>query len=203
MDFEWDRLDQRPLVYASLGTLQNRSWEIFRIIADACADLNVQLVISLGGGLERERLGTLRGNPIVVSYAPQLEIIQRAAVVITHAGLNTVLESLAQGVPLVCIPLANDQPGVASRVAARGAGVVIPPQRLKVDRLRTAVRAVLMEGSYRSAARKVQAAMSQIDGLGRAADIVEDALQISLREPADALERQPSGALPCIEQLET
>lgn len=180
VDFAWDRLDGRPLVYASLGTLQNRSLEIFRKIAEACAALNVQLVLSLGGGLDPERLGMLSGNPVVVSFAPQLELVKRASVVITHAGLNTVLESLAVGVPLVCIPLGNDQPGVASRVATHGAGIVVPPRRASVARLRSAVRTVLEVDSYRRAARKLQAAMSEIDGLEQAADIVEDVLKIKI-----------------------
>ena len=176
VDFEWNRLDGRPLVYASLGTLQNGSQDIFRIIADACARLHVQLVISLGGGLDPQRLGVLSGDPLVVKYAPQLEIVKRAAVVITHAGLNTALESLAEGVPLVCIPLGNDQPGVAARVAARGAGVVVSRRRLSAKRLRSAVHAVLENEQYRCAARNVQASMLHMDGLQRAADIVEDAL---------------------------
>lgn len=187
VDFAWDRLDGRPLVYASLGTLQNRSLEIFRKIAEACANLNVQLVISLGGGLEPDRLGTLGGDPLVVRFAPQLELVKRASVVITHAGLNTVLESLAVGVPLVCIPLGNDQPGVASRVATHGAGVVVPPRRASVARLRSAVRTVLENDSYRRAARKLQAAMSEIDGLEQAADIVEDVLKIRVCPRAQTL----------------
>ena len=126
IDFPWDQLDGRPLVYATLGTLQNGSEHIFRTIATACAPLPVQLVITLGGGLDRARLGTLAGDPIVVNYAPQLDLIKRAAIVITHAGINTALESLAEGVPMVCTPIGNDQPGVAARVAARGAGVVVP-----------------------------------------------------------------------------
>jgi zeaxanthin glucosyltransferase len=178
VDFAWNRLDGRPLVYTTLGTLQNRAQEIFRMIAEACASLPVQLVISLGGGLEAEQLGVLSGNPIVVTYAPQLEIVKRAALVITHGGINTVLESLSEGVPLVCIPLGNDQPGVASRVAARGAGIVVPPRRANAKRLHAAVRAVLEDESYRSAARKLQVAISQIDGLERAANMVEDALKI-------------------------
>ena len=178
VDFPWDRLDGRPLVFASLGTLQNRSLDLFRKIADACAGLNVQLVISLGGGLEPDRLGALSGDPLVVRFAPQLEIVKRASVVITHAGINTVLESLAEGVPLVCIPLGNDQPGVAARVAAHAAGIVVPPRKANVKRLRSAVRAVLEDESYRRAARKIQAAMSEIDGLELAADIVEDVLKI-------------------------
>jgi zeaxanthin glucosyltransferase len=178
IEFDWHRLDGRPLVYASLGTLQNGSEKIFRVIAAACADLTVQLVMSLGGGIDRERLGPLSGDPIVVKYAPQLDLIKRSAIVITHAGINTVLESLAEGVPLVCIPLGNDQPGVASRVKSRGAGVVVPPRGLTAKRLRSALCAVLEDESYRTAARKLQASILQSDGLGVAADIVEDALKI-------------------------
>src|ERR1700722_200151 len=186
VDFEWNRLDGRPLVYASLGTLQNGSQHIFRMIADACAGLPVQLVISLGGGLDPERLGVLSGDPLVVKYAPQLEIVKRAAAVITHAGMNTTLESLAEGVPLVCIPLGNDQPGVAARVAARGVGIVVPRRKLNVKRLRSAVRAVLKDEKYRSAAREMQAAILRVDGLQRAADIIENALKIGVAAPADA-----------------
>jgi zeaxanthin glucosyltransferase len=181
VDFPWDQLDGRPLVFASLGTLQNRSRDIFRKIAQACAELNVQLVISLGGGLEPDRLGALSGNPLVVRFAPQLEIVKRASVVITHAGVNTVLESLSEGVPLVCIPLGNDQPGVAARVKARGAGIVVPPRSANAKRLRSAVRAVLENDSYRLAARKIQSAIAEIDGLDRAADIIEDVLKIRMR----------------------
>jgi len=57
VDFPWDRLNGKPLVYASLGTLQNESEAIFRTIAEAFAGLDVQLVISLGGGLDLSRLG--------------------------------------------------------------------------------------------------------------------------------------------------
>ena len=178
VDFPWHQLDGRPLVYASLGTLQNGSEESFKIIAEGCSGLNVQLVLSLGGGLDPARLANLPGNPIVVRYAPQLDLLQRASAVITHAGLNTVLESLAESVPLVAIPLGNDQPGVAARIAAKGAGVVIPKRKLNVSRLRSAVQSVLGDGRYRAAARNLQAAIQQVDGLERAADIIEDALKI-------------------------
>jgi MGT family glycosyltransferase len=178
VDFPWERLDGRKLIYASLGTLQNGSEDIFRTIAGACAGLDAQLVISLGGGLDPERLGDLPGDPLVVRYAPQLEIVKRATAVITHAGLNTVLEALAEGVPLVCLPQGNDQPGVAARVAARRAGVVVSRTRLTADRLRAAVRSVLEDENYRQAARTVQAAMQQVDGPERAADVIEEALKI-------------------------
>ena len=120
--FPWNLLDQRPLIYASMGTLQNRQQFIFAVIAAACATLDAQLVISLGsrdqdaGAVAAEFVG----DPIVVAFAPQLELLDRAAFIITHAGLNTALEALAHGLPMVAIPITNDQPGVA-RPAQRGA----------------------------------------------------------------------------------
>src|SRR5207244_2301491 len=110
--FPFERLDGRPLIYTSMGTIQNQLMPIFRTIAAACAGLDAQLVMALGVK-DAPLLEGLKGDPIIVAYAPQLELLRRASLVITHAGLNTVLESLAHGVPMVAIPIANDQPGVA------------------------------------------------------------------------------------------
>ena len=176
--FPWERLNGKPLVYASMGTLQNGSEGIFCTIAQACAGLDVQFVLSMGGSREPRELGELPGSPIVVRYAPQLDLLQRAAVVVTHAGLNTTLESLAEGVPLVAIPMGNDQPGVAARIAHVGAGVVIPQRKLNRRRLRRAIDAVLQEEKYGSAARRVQQAIRQANGLERAADVIEGALKL-------------------------
>jgi MGT family glycosyltransferase len=176
--FPWDRLDGRPLIYASLGTLQNGSEAIYETIAEACAPLDAQLLISLGGGLDPATFKKLAGDPVLVSFAPQLEILKRAALVIAHGGINTVLESLSEGVPLVLVPLANDQPGVAARVKARGAGVVVPRRKLSPARLRKAVQFVLTHPGYREAARKLQLAFREIDGPDCAADLIEQALEI-------------------------
>jgi zeaxanthin glucosyltransferase len=83
-----------------MGTIQNRLLEVFSTIASACEGLDAQLVIDLGGGAAPESLPKLPGNPIVVGYAPQLELLQKATLTITHAGMNTTLESLINGVPM-------------------------------------------------------------------------------------------------------
>jgi zeaxanthin glucosyltransferase len=177
IEFPWEQLDGRPLIYASLGTLQNGSEAVFRTIADACAGLDAQLLISLGGGLDPAKLNSLVGAPLVVSYAPQLEILKRAALVITHAGINTVLESLAEGVPLVAIPLGNDQPGVAARLKAHGAGAVVSRRRLTSGRLRKAVTLVLEDCRFREAAEDLKRAIQGMDGPGRAAELIEQLLE--------------------------
>ncbi len=172
-DFPYEKLTGQPLIYASMGTVQNRLLGVFKSIAEACNDLDAQLVISLGGSATPESLGSLPGNPLVVGYAPQLELLQKAALTITHAGMNTTLESLNNGVPMVAIPVANDQPGVAARVAWAGAGEAIPLSRVNVPKLRTAIQKVLTEDSYKQNAVRLQEAIQKAGGVSRAIDIVE------------------------------
>src|SRR5262249_54422265 len=150
----WERLDpDRPLMYASMGTLQNGILRTFRMIAEACAGLDVQLVISLGGGQDPALLGDLPGDPVVVGYAPQLDLVRRAVLTLSPGGLNTALESLAQGVPMVVLPVTYDQPGVGARVEWAGVGRSIPVGRVTVGRLRNAVGEVLSNPVYGARAR--------------------------------------------------
>ncbi|MBE9193143.1 glycosyltransferase [Gloeocapsopsis crepidinum LEGE 06123] len=171
--FPFEQLTGKPLIYASLGTIQNQLLGTFQVIAEACQELDAQLVIALGGGSKPESLPALPGSPLVVEYAPQLELLQRATLTITHAGMNTTLESLANGVPMVAIPIANDQPGVAARIAWTGTGEVVPLKRLSSSKLRSAIGRVLSEKTYRENALRMQVAIRQAGGIKRAIDIVE------------------------------
>lgn len=174
--FPWERLDGRPVIYASLGTLQNRVAGTFRMIAKACDGLDVQLVISTGHGVAPDTLGELPGHPVVVSYAPQLELLQRSAVAVTHAGLNTVLEALGTGLPMVAIPITNEQPGVAARVVWVGAGEALAHRHLTPQALRAAVVRVLSNPSYRAAAEQIRNSIQAGGGASHAAELIEQSL---------------------------
>ncbi|MGL4499283.1 MAG: glycosyltransferase, partial [Planktothrix sp.] len=174
--FPFEQLNGKPLIYASMGTIQNQLLEVFQQIAFACEELDAQLVISLGGGTTPESLPTLPGNPIVVGYAPQLALLQKATLTITHAGMNTTLESLSQGVPMVAIPVANDQPGVAARIAYTGVGEMVALKKLSVPKLRTAIEKVLTEPSYKKRAIALQDAIAHSGGVQKAADIIEQVI---------------------------
>ena len=174
--FPYEKLTGKPLIYASMGTLQNRLIWVFQTIASACEGLDAQLVISLGGSAKPESLPNLPGNPLVVEYAPQLELLEKATLMITHAGMNTTMECVKNGVPMVAIPVANDQPGVAARIAWTGAGEFVPLNKLNVPRLRDAIKQVLTEESYKQNALRLQAATLRAGGVTRAADIIEQAV---------------------------
>ncbi|MBW4620705.1 MAG: glycosyltransferase [Cyanosarcina radialis HA8281-LM2] len=173
IDFPFNRLTGQPLIYASLGSVQNTKQEIFQCIAAACEGLDVQLVITHGGGMSAEAVRSLPGSPLVVEYAPQLEVLAKASLTITHGGMNTVLDALSCGVPLVAIPITFEQPGTGARIRWTGTGEAISLSQLNVSRLRTAVRRVLAEKTYSRNASRFQQAIQEAGGVKRAADIIE------------------------------
>ncbi|HEV8543132.1 MAG TPA: glycosyltransferase, partial [Verrucomicrobiae bacterium] len=196
-DFPWERLDGRPIIYASLGTLQNRLEHAFRIIAEACAGLKAQLVLALGN--ERASPPTnLPGNPVVVGYAPQQELIRRATLVIAHGGLNTTLETLSRGVPLIAIPITNDQPGVAARIKYLGVGEFIPIKTLTTEKLRAAVVRLLSVPEYRERAKRCGEEIQRENGADHAAGLIETAFsrrQRVTRQTPCATESEHASAL--------
>ncbi|PWT86907.1 MAG: MGT family glycosyltransferase [Acidobacteria bacterium] len=181
ISFPWPRLDPaRPLVFVSMGTLQNGIEWVFREVAKACAEVPVQTVISLGGGLSREVFKDLPGDPIVVNYAPQLELLRRAALTIFHGGLNTALECLVHGVPMIAVPITFDQPGVAARLVRAGAGRMIPMGDLTAETLRAEILEVLTNAKYGTAAKHLQKQSLGTTGVQQAADIIDRILELRL-----------------------
>lgn len=177
VEFPWDRLDGRPVLYASLGTTRNVQPRIFRLIAEGCQDLGLQLVISLGGRFEPEQFADLPGRPLVTRFAPQLELLRIAKIVITHGGPNTVFEALMEGKPMIAIPLAHDQPAVAARLARLKIAEVLPVMHLSAKRIRRAVTKLLQDERYRDAAMQMQASIRSVCGAERAVDVIEEALE--------------------------
>jgi MGT family glycosyltransferase len=184
IDFPWDKLTGEPLIYASMGTLQNGSGQLFNAIAAAAQAPGRQLVLSIGANLDGSKITPLRANTIVVKNAPQIDVLKRASLCITHAGLNTVLESLSAGVPMVAIPITNDQPGVAARIACTRTGVVLAVKKLTghagVEKLHAAIETVLSDASFRENAQKIQQSIAKTNGLEKAAEIIDRTLREAL-----------------------
>jgi zeaxanthin glucosyltransferase len=177
--FPWERLTGEPLIYASMGTILNGQAEVFQTIAAGVAKhKGVQLVLSIGDQLEPEQIGPVPHNAIIVKRAPQLELLKLASVCITHSGLNTVLESLAQGVPQVAIPVTFDQPGISARIAYHKTGMVTSLAKLSAAHLSALLGEVLSEPTYRENARRIQKAIVKANGLSTAADVIERSLGV-------------------------
>ncbi len=170
--FPWERLDGRPLIYASLGTLQNSRLPLFRCFAEACDGFDQQLVMTHGGGLSDAEVSSLPSAAVIVSYAPQLELLSRASLTLTHAGLNTVLDSLTYGVPAVAVPITYEQPAIAERLKYTGAGESIAMSRVNVDRLRELIQRVLLDDTKYARASMLAESIGQAGGVAKAAEII-------------------------------
>jgi MGT family glycosyltransferase len=178
VSFPWEQLTDKPLIYASLGTLVNGMDNLYKHVLKAVEPLEgIQVVLSVGKNVNPDNLDPVPSNTIVVRSAPQIDLLKRAALCITHAGLNTTLESLAHGVPIVAIPIGYDQPGTAARIAHHGTGEFIEVDELTPDRLRCLIETVLQDPSYRERADYFRKVISKTRGLDVAADIIEQAFQ--------------------------
>jgi zeaxanthin glucosyltransferase len=178
--FSWEKLNGKPLIYASMGTLVNGLKNVYRTILQAVSEFpNMQVVLSLGRNVDPNDLGPIPPNTIVVPSAPQIELLKRATLCISHAGLNTALEALAEGVPLVAIPIGYDQPGVANRIAYHGVGEFVGLDDLSKQQLAKLIAKVTSNPSYRDKARWFQNVLREKRGLDVAADVVEQAFGIT------------------------
>src|ERR1700730_7315926 len=181
--FPWEKLNGKPLIYASLGNLVNGLDHVYKIILETVEKVpEAQVVLSIGTNIDLDRLEPIPLGTIVVRRAPQIELLKRAALCITHAGLNTTLESLAQGVPMVAIPIAFDQPGISARIAHHGVGEFVDLDNLSVDNLLELIRKVLTNRSYVERAHYFKEVIAKTRGLDVAADVIEQAFQKELAE---------------------
>jgi MGT family glycosyltransferase len=172
--FPWEKLTGQPLIYASMGTLVNGLDHVYATILEAVSGFpEMQAVLSVGRNVNPNDLGPIPANIIVVSTAPQIELLKRAALCITHAGLNTTLEALAQGVPLVAIPIGYDQPGVAARIAYHQVGEFVEIGDLTARRLSELIAKVTTNRNYRDKAGWFQKILAETRGLDMASDIIE------------------------------
>ncbi|WP_034949622.1 glycosyltransferase [Erwinia oleae] len=186
-DARWPVDSSRPFVFASLGTLQGHRFKLFKTIAHACRRLDLQLLIAHCGGLDAAQADSLHasGARWVTDFADQPAVLAQAQAVITHGGLNTVTDAIAHQTPILALPIAFDQPGVAARVAWSGLGRRVS-RFCSSDTLAHALDALLHDRRCRERLADARTQLAQAGGAARAADITERALSTTTSPLAEA-----------------
>jgi zeaxanthin glucosyltransferase len=174
--------DGRALVFASLGTLQGHRLGLFKRIAKACREIDVQLLIAHCGGLDDVQVRSLqRLGAYVTNFVAQRAVLARADVVVSHAGLNTVMDAIAARTPILAIPLAFDQPGVAARVVHAGIGLRSSATFSSVTELSAQLRRLLDAsdaGDFHQHMETLATEIVSAGGAERGADLIENALRL-------------------------
>ncbi|MEW2353566.1 macrolide family glycosyltransferase [Spirillospora sp. NPDC029432] len=169
--FPADRL-RDPVLYASLGTVIDPNPRLLRTFAAALAPLAGTVVVSTGSA-DPAALDPLPANVLALPFVPQPEVLARAAMFVTHGGMNSVNEATHAGVPMLVVPHGADQPLVARRVAELGAGLSIGVRDVTEESVRALARRLLGEPRFRDAAAILRAVQREAGGHLRAADELE------------------------------
>ena len=155
-DFPWGEIDPSlPLVYMSLGSQIYYQPRMYETLIAAAADKPLQVVMSVGDLDVLLRVGKLPPNVLAVRYAPQLALLARASVMITHGGANSVMEALSFGVPLLCTPICNDQFHQAFFIRQSGTGIELDLNTANVDQVEAALQNLIETSRYREQAQRI------------------------------------------------
>lgn len=177
--FDYSRLDGRPLILVSLGTVQYLNHGFFRTVMDTFADFPAQFVLAAGPGTDIASLGPIPENFIVEKIVPQLGLLERAALFVLHGGLGSVHETLWSGVPFVAVPQHFEQMHNSRAAARHGAGIVLDAQcygrAVSGPELRKAVETVLADPAYWANAKRLGDGLRDAGGYMKVADIIESA----------------------------
>jgi UDP:flavonoid glycosyltransferase YjiC (YdhE family) len=169
---DWWGGDAAPLVYVTLGSITGRlpsATAAYRAVLEAVADEPVRVLLTVGRSFDVSGLGPMPANVHATDWVPQSDVLPAADVVVCHGGSGTTFGALAAGVPLVVMPMFADQPANGRLVTSAGAGVVVSPTRADkmgafavadVPRIRTAIRSVLSEPTYRTSATRISEEMA-------------------------------------------
>ena len=172
--FNFSGIQEEKLIYISLGTVSsNNAQDFYHVCFDALGSTEYSVIMSIGKQTKIETLGPIPSNFIVKAYIPQIDLLQRTKLFITHGGMNSTSEALYYGVPLIVIPTGKDQPAIARRVSELGAGIQLSMDGLTSTQIREAVSTVFSNESYRLKAVEIAQSFQAASGHKQAVDEIE------------------------------
>ncbi|MGW0738205.1 macrolide family glycosyltransferase [Streptomyces sp. NPDC002851] len=172
----WQPTGDRPVLLISLGTAATGWPEFFTMAVDAFRDGPWDVVMAVGDHVDPAELGDLPAHFQVSRHVPQLDVLQHASLFITHGGMNSTMESLYYGVPMVVIPQMNEQRANGLRVDELGLGRLLASADTSVESLRETAAQVHADQAVKDRVAAMQSSMNKLDGPVIAADAIEEFL---------------------------
>ena len=171
-DFKIENSKNKKIVYISLGTIANTNIEFYKNCFKALGSReDLMVIMSVGKKINISDLGQIPTNFKLYNYVPQLEVLKKVDLFITHGGMNSSSEGLYNNVPLIVVPQFGDQPVVAKRVEELGAGVPLMGD-ISPLAIENAVNKILSDNSYKENAKKVGESLRECGGYKKAAEAI-------------------------------
>jgi UDP:flavonoid glycosyltransferase YjiC (YdhE family) len=167
-----DRRSDR-LIYATLGTVHNKQHRLRKAMLAALAGVPASVLFTTGPGIDLDRVGDPGENITLESFVPQSLIIPRAELVVSHAGLGTIIGALYAGVPMVLISIAVDHPINAERATALGVARVLDAADCQPEQLRETIIEALADETMRHRAAEVRQECLALPEITMAVEVLE------------------------------
>ena len=146
----WMNASDATIIYVSLGSFLSVRSDVLVRIAEALRGLDVRVALA-NGSTARDKLGQIPASWLVREVLPQVTLLARSAVAVSHGGNNSVTEALTAGVPLLLLPMSTDQFAGAAALEDAGFGEVLDPNAATPDELRAAaVRLLSLDSDVRA-----------------------------------------------------
>jgi len=129
-----------PIVFTP-GSAMLHGHEFFQVAAQACRRLRRRGIL-----LTRypEQLPDRLPDEVRhCEFVPLGALLPRAAAIVHHAGVGTLAQGLAAGIPHLSMPMSHDQPDNAARLARLGVGLAIKPKHFQAERVAAALEQLL------------------------------------------------------------
>ena len=182
IDALFEAFDDRPVVYATLGTTFNAAPGVWPMLLEGLATIDANVIATIGRDLDPTQFGPQPSNVRVVPFASQALILPRCSAVLAHGGYGSLMGALSHGLPIVSVPLAaSDNQTNAARLEELGAGIAIREVSRSSRNVAAAVTRVLVEPNYRAAARRLAESIRALPTTADTVDLLERL----------AVERQP------------
>ncbi|ADP31706.1 macrolide family glycosyltransferase [Bacillus atrophaeus] len=163
----------RPLMLISLGTAFNAWPEFYQMCMEAFGGSEWHVIMSVGKSIEPDSLGDIPDNFTVRQRVPQLDVLTEADVFISHGGMNSTMEAMNEGVPLVVIPQMHEQELTAQRVEELGLGIYLPKEEVSVPRLQQAIGNIFSDKEIHSRVKDMQKDVKEAGGAEQGAAEIE------------------------------
>lgn len=173
--FSLKKQDQRPLLYISMGTIFSTHHQLafIRNCFQAFSDSDWLVIQSIGNEIDRAQLEPIPENFLVYQHVPQLEVLQQTDLFITHGGINSALEALYYGIPLVFVPQMPEQEMTSQLLTMRGLGITLAKTDLTADVLQKTVTRIHTDPTFRANAQAMQNILRACGGYIEAADAIQ------------------------------
>ncbi|MGW3508035.1 macrolide-inactivating glycosyltransferase [Streptomyces sp. NPDC000994] len=180
---DWERpAGAEKVVLVSLGSAFTKQPDFYRECVRAFGELpGWHTVLQVGRHVRPDELGHVPANVEVRSWVPQLAVLRKADLFVTHAGAGGSQEGMATGTPMIAVPQAVDQFGNADMLQGLGVARHLPMEEATAETLRATALALVDDPEVARRLKDVQAAMAQEGGTRRAADLIEAELPAGRR----------------------